>query len=177
MGLRERLEQAMKWVYKPPEFPDGALMMHHGVYCPEIVELPNGRRLKLSINQNGYKGLPFVLAEIAEKEYVGGGGIGNALTAEDMEQVLAAVGEAAGKFGAQVADHWNGEGTEMASVQLSVPCDPSLVAIVNTYRMGCQRHGEEHDRGSVFCGCGWYSEGRMLVRGPDGWDDEPKKEA
>lgn len=142
------LIDGLRWLYDTPPQPAGALMTHHGVFWRGSYPTSLDR---LSWSPTAARRLPVVVIQPTE-------------VWADASRVVDVLAQHVA-----VADWWNGTGTAALSVGLARAADPLAVQLVDRYRAGCRLTGDDHDTGSVFCGCGWQARGRRAVRLPAGW--------
>jgi hypothetical protein len=169
MTLLELLEQGIKWIYDPPEFPETALMSHHGIHSDEVVKLSNGRPVSLAICQRGRKELPVIIVHVADVIYSPGEGVTNPFIEEEIQELTNAIDSVLHDYKTSIVDEWNGLEHDCGSFQPGRAADRKVTRLVDLYHKGCPHEGEQHDHRSVFCKCGWDKTGRTLVDGPEGW--------
>ncbi|MEU9405556.1 hypothetical protein AB0E08_07615 [Streptomyces sp. NPDC048281] len=157
------LAAGLTWLFET-EQPKGAMSSHLG----ESVRDQDGNRLYRFVPRGSGSGrVPVVVVNVLNKKYGDRSQhseLINGLEADEMDAVAADL-EA---LGYTVIDRWNGApGGESGSLALEGTAHPSLLAAVNLRGDGCTNNGDEHQTGSVFCGCGWAVTGRQLLIRPE----------
>lgn len=160
-----KLKVAKKWALES-SYPEGALISHHGIHTKA-----GSLHINFSLNA-----IVFSVEEWKNRRF-------NIRQTTMFELLLK-------KAGLKVTDKWGGEGHTNASFSYEVPFDTPLSKMVALYREGCPKTGKhvatpddivydsrikkgdmiEHETGSVFCHCGWYSEGSKKAKIPRGWN-------
>lgn len=143
-----RLRAGIAWVVDGVPQPRGALMQHHGIYC-------RGADGEVSIVPQGAAGMPVVVFNLHDYE--------QEFTRAECTSLRKLVQRAL-PAGVTVRDTWNGVGCNTFSIGLSRAAAAPIRGLVTTYLAGCPDH-----QGSVFCNCGWFTEGRALAVLPEGW--------
>lgn len=149
-AVAEAVGAGILWLYTQ-EQPKGAAL-RHGVQ----MEVVSANR-RITLIPEGNHGAPVIVLSVLQQRFIRTGYPGEV----ELENPLAD-GEVAAlhdwirdRLDVQVTGTWDGQ-YESGSVGLARKAHPTLLEAVSRYRAGCQRLGDEHERGAVFCRCGWY---------------------
>lgn len=149
------LGRYIAWLYDDTPQPDGAMIMHHGLYVAS--EQP--RLQGWSVTPRGFEKRPVVVFN-ARTSYDRVADTWEGLwTADEVDALRAMVARHA-----DIEREWNGAGAPSVSFQLARPSAGPVGNLVETYLAGCPEHS------TVFCssrGCDWWPRGRGLARTPE----------
>jgi hypothetical protein len=155
--MRHPIVAAVRWLYQTKQ-PDGAAVTHHGVRFKDPVVL-HGVVCRVGVIPAGAGGYPVMTFSPMTDS--------TDLSREEGEAAVRTAVQVAGCPDALPISAWRS--TRGVSVSLSRFAGDSLLNAVATYRAGCPHEGDDHDTGSVFCSCGWYSEAHAKLVWPEGW--------
>lgn len=155
-GPADLLAAALRWLVDT-EQPDGALLQHHGVTLPLVVD----NRLVRVIPRSA-EGHPVIVVDVANRMRDHQDVLLTRLQQGELDWWAGLLAD----LGVTVYHQWNGWPAATGSLALDVTVHPTLLAAVDGYLAGCPTHPGPGNDAGVFCRCGWWAAGYQRLVQP-----------